>query len=148
MPHEVSVTIAPSPELLLFAERHAQDDPPHAPSVENRCEPRPPLFVPVIAQPLSGNLAPLGKPLAALTRNVSRHGLSLIVEDWPQPDLLAIQLVVEGEECCLLVTEKWRRQQPPFAVIGLRTVKLLHAHTYPLFVSGHFFRSGADLQAL
>ena len=133
---------APSPELLLFAERVAETEPALATS-EKRAGPRPPLFTTVLVQPLDADLAPLGPPLAALTRNISRHGLCILIEDWPQPNSLAVQLLVEGETCCLVTKEKWRKQTDSFSIVGLRTVKQVTAHTFERFQDGAFAASRA-----
>ena len=79
MEAETSVAIDPSPELVRFAKWQAIHAPLHSRTVEARLSQRQVLAVPAVVQPMDSELEPLGDPFGAVTREISQHGLSLIV---------------------------------------------------------------------
>ncbi len=126
MSDTTSVSVVPSPELVSFAEREAT----RVVVLDNsllatRSTRRVPLSATVVAQSVDHDLRPIGDPFAAVTRDYSRRGLSLIVENWPRCKLLAVQLTVAENQYCLLVKEKWRRPMAPFTYVGLRILRQL-----------------------
>ena len=103
-----SVAITPSPELLDFVMREisSRQIAPRKPDVERRSEPRRTHAVPAVVQALDSELEPLGDPFAAVVREFSLNGFSLVFEDSPRHDLFAVQFVVEGTRFCLFAKVK------------------------------------------
>ena len=115
--------------MLNFAERQVRRAAMYKPTVEKRSEPRRALAMPTIVQPLGNDRRPLGDPFAVVTRDISPRGLGLIFEDWPEHDLFAVQLSVDGKDFCLLVKTLWHEPMGPFEYAGFRILKPLK--TFP-----------------
>ena len=112
----------PSPELLQYAQR--QDSKPRETRQgEKRRHQRLPAAVRVAVQPLSYSLQPLGRPVVAVTSNISLLGMTLHAADWPGGILFGIQLAADGVKHHLLVKEKWCEWNDSFATIGVRVLR-------------------------
>ena len=66
---------------------------------------------------------------AAVTRDITRQGIGLIMEELPMHRLFAVHFVVDGEQCRLLVNAKWSRHLGPFEYVGCRTLGVLEGST-------------------
>src|SRR5262245_59241878 len=102
-----AAAVAPSPELLRFAERQVRKAISETPAVERRAEPREYTVKPVLVQRVDHALQPLGLPLAAVTRDISQQGVGLIFDSPTQHDRLAIAFPLAGEEVFLLIEVLW-----------------------------------------
>ena len=102
---------------------------PLKPDMERRSEVRRTHAVPVVVQPLDSELEPLGDPFAAVMREFSLHGFSLVFEDSPRHDLFTVKFDIEGTEFCLPASVKWRRGVGAFEEVGFC---ILHqSETFP-----------------
>ena len=124
---DTSAAVLHSPELLAFAQRQVKLDGDQVqPSPERRGLYRAPFAVPAVAQTVDENLKPLGNPIAAATRDMTRIGLGLIFEcELSIGDLLAVCFSVDGKEVCVLVEALWCKPMAPFHYVGFRAVRSL-----------------------
>lgn len=127
MTTDATVEVIHSPELLAFAQRQVSLDVDQVqPTPERRELFRSPLAVPAVAQAVNENLAPLGDPIAAATRDITKVGLGLILEcKLGVGDLFAVRFNVDGKDVCVLVESLWCRPMAPFHYAGFRAVKVL-----------------------
>ena len=119
--------IVHSPELLAFAQRQvrlAVDQAP--PATERREVFRVPIAVSAIVQAVDETLTPLGAPVAAATRDVTKVGVGLILEcGLDTDDQLAVQFSIDNDDIYLLAEVLWCKPMAPYYYVGLRAVKAL-----------------------
>ena len=127
METEVASEIIHSPELLAFAKRQARLDVDQMPPAQDRRETfRVPFTVPAVALPVDESLTRVGEPIAAVTRDMTRVGVGLIVEyDLDVGNLLAVRFSFNKNDVCLLAEVLWSKPMAPFYYVGLRAVKSL-----------------------
>jgi len=103
--------------LLSHAKSQLDDD--------RRDGDREPLITPAVVQPLTEALRPTGRLLEAVTRDVSRRGVGLIVQELPESRHLAVQLTIDGHEKTLLCRVRWHEPSGPFVFLGLDVIRTL-----------------------
>ena len=132
-----SISISPPEALVRFAHRRARLE-EHKPNVERRSVARQSLTTPALLQPVNSELDIVGAAIPAMTRDISRDGVGVIVECLPQHRLFAVHFVVDDEATCLLASAKWTEHDGPFEYIGFRALAVLET---PPTVDAHMPQS-------
>lgn len=116
-----SGALAPSPELVSFARRHAKTAEQTAwvgAHKERRGLKRRFVVEPVIVRCVDWDYQPLAEPRVAVTRDVTAEGVGLIMEHAPPHDLLALQFNIDGEDFHVAVQIAWRKAMGPYDLLG------------------------------
>jgi len=116
--------LQPSAELMAFAKRQIGNVSPYV-GTELRMERREFVVLPVNAILIDEALRPLGPPLAMVTHSLSLCGIGLIHENPLSHDLLALRLVVQGDEELLVGAVHWRKSLGPFNICGCEIIARL-----------------------
>ena len=130
MSEVANITVAPSPELLAFAERDAAAaDPISATIAERREKVRLPFTVPAVVQLVDGELNALGEPIAAVTRDMTTDGLGLILDRSVNAgETIEVQFNMGGKDLNMIGDVLWCRSTGPFHVVGVRIVRSLDSN--------------------
>ena len=123
-------SLQPSPQLGAFAKRLNRNAQLRL-GPERRSEPRQPIVLSVIAQPIDGKGQPVGPPFAAVTRDLSTWGVGLVHEQPMIYDRLALRLNVDSEEALLVGEVRWRSPQGPFYACGCQVTGRLDQFPEP-----------------
>ncbi len=121
MPVFTPGALAPSPELLSFAQRQlitAQQAEHLAPDEERRHMQRRYLVEPVIVHCVDRRFRALSEPRVAVTRDISPLGIGLIMEHAAVSKRLALQFTLDGEQHCVVVEVAWQTAMGPFDFLG------------------------------
>ena len=124
-----TVSIAPSPELLRFAQRRSRMAKTRD-EIEQRSEERETYVTPALLLPVDSSLQVVGDAIHAVTRDISAGGIGIIAEQLPHHRLFAAHFHVSDEMQCLLLRAKWTQHDGPFEAIGFRALAVLQ--TLPL----------------
>jgi hypothetical protein len=116
--------LQPSAELMAFAKRQIRNVSPYL-GTERRMERREFVVLPVNALSIDEALRPLGPPLAMVTHSLSLWGIGLIHEHPLSHDLLALRLVVQGDEELVVGAVHWRKSLGPFNMCGCEVIARL-----------------------
>ena len=127
MPGTIEQPVLPlqlSQQLVAFVVRLNRNAQHHV-GPERRAEPREPVVLPVVAQPIDERRRPIGYPMALVTRDLSTWGIGLVHEQPMVYDRLALRLNVDGEEVLLIGDVRWRGPLGPFYSCGCHVVAKL-----------------------